>query len=499
MASSEVLDLRDELLEKESELSSMQNLLLEQDEDIRACQQRLGELESTLLLACHPKFTANSTGECLGPHSPASSHPVQRSLYERAFIEAATTSDTEEEQSEDANEKTLYSCSCQEASGGGERVPSTPEPTEEGKSAGSERPPQLDIYGRRLDRSFRTQDEAKEPTADTIICETVRADAGSGVSQQPRFGGRPITAGSVGLEERRAEAAEAAAREAAAAMTAANEAKAAKDEAKRLRAEGAELSRWREAVLNVRDALEIAQGEGQGAGDGNREGRRTHEDDPVARHAKWVSSPALKTLLSRVHQNARDLLTNLAMARGAAPSAATVTPHVAVKPHADDDIQVEPTRLAAAMGEPLGEVDSRMDADNGRETSATSQDVATAGIQVEKDEVERQFTSSRKECKTLRIVIQAMREKDEESQKRIAALEGEVFQASLLAVKQEALISTLRRQLEMNQPYDAQARRGSRSVLVAACRDVPRPAAARLAVKCPNNVQAPRQAMIFVG
>lgn len=41
----------------------MQNLLLEQDEDIRACQQRLGELESTLLLACPPSSTASKTGE----------------------------------------------------------------------------------------------------------------------------------------------------------------------------------------------------------------------------------------------------------------------------------------------------------------------------------------------------------------------------------------------------------------------------------------------------
>lgn len=40
-------------------------------------------------------------------------------------------------------------------------------------------------------------------------------------------------------------------------------------------------------------------------------------------------------------------------------------------------------------------------------------------------------------------------------QKRIFALEGEVFQASLAAVKQEALLSALRRQLEVNESRDA--------------------------------------------
>lgn len=42
-------------------------------------------------------------------------------------------------------------------------------------------------------------------------------------------------------------------------------------------------------------------------------------------------------------------------------------------------------------------------------------------------------------------------------QERIFALEGEVFQASLAAVKQDALVSTLRRQLELNGSRDALA------------------------------------------
>lgn len=44
-------------------------------------------------------------------------------------------------------------------------------------------------------------------------------------------------------------------------------------------------------------------------------------------------------------------------------------------------------------------------------------------------------------------------------QKRVFALEGEVFQASLTAVKQEALVSALRRQLEMSGSCDARGQR----------------------------------------
>lgn len=138
--------------------------------------------------------------------------------------------------------------------------------------------------------------------------------------------------------------------------------------------------------------------------------------DPVARHAKWVSSPALKTLLPRLHQNARDLLADLAAARGSETSAATATRHVAGIPGADDEEQGVSTRLVAAIEGPLGEMGSSLDADNNGEASAVSVEVATTGNLMENDEVEKKLASLRKECKTLRIVIHALREKDEESQ-----------------------------------------------------------------------------------
>lgn len=74
--------------------------------------------------------------------------------------------------------------------------------------------------------------------------------------------------------ERRAGAAEAAERSAAAsAVTAMRETRAANEEAERLRLEGLELSRWREAVLDLRDALRIAEqdgGEGRADDGGDR-------------------------------------------------------------------------------------------------------------------------------------------------------------------------------------------------------------------------------------
>ena len=86
--------------------------------------------------------------------------------------------------------------------------------------------------------------------------------------------------------ERRAETAESAERAAAAAaVAAAREARAAREEVQRLRAEGLELSRWRDAVLDLRDELKIARrrGEGEGrredGGGGDGEGRRTAADD----------------------------------------------------------------------------------------------------------------------------------------------------------------------------------------------------------------------------
>ena len=138
----------------------------------------------------------------------------------------------------------------------------------------------------------------------------------------------------------------------------------------------------------------------------------------MARHAEWVSSPALKTLLPRLHQNASDLLADLAVARGAEGSAATATPHVADTPLAEGEGRVEATQLVAAIEGALGEVGNTMGSDNNEKASATSVDVTTASSLVEDGQVGKQLASLRNECKTLRIVIHALREKCEDSQVR---------------------------------------------------------------------------------
>lgn len=179
-------------------------------------------------------------------------------------------------------EHLLRSSCCQERSpkwsGGGAGTASTPEMAGEERSAEDKRSPQLDIYGRRLDRSFRMQEEVQEPI-EVKECDNIIADVSSGDDQHKRVDGGSIPAGRVGCAEPRAEAAEAAAREAAtAAVTAVCETRVAKDETERLRAEVVELSRWREAVLNLRDKLDIDQRDEQGGGgDGSGE-RRTNED-----------------------------------------------------------------------------------------------------------------------------------------------------------------------------------------------------------------------------
>lgn len=86
----------------------------------------------------------------------------------------------------------------------------------------------------------------------------------------------------VACAERRVEAAESAGRAAAAAAAAAaHEARAAQQEVERLRAEGLELSRWREAVLGLRDELKIARRGGwegeEGSGAGGEGPRRTDD------------------------------------------------------------------------------------------------------------------------------------------------------------------------------------------------------------------------------
>lgn len=71
------------------------------------------------------------------------------------------------------------------------------------------------------------------------------------------------------LAERRAGAAEAAERVAsAAAVAAANEAKVATDAMERLRMEGLNLSKWRDAVLELRDVLKLAEGHRRRDGNG---------------------------------------------------------------------------------------------------------------------------------------------------------------------------------------------------------------------------------------
>ncbi|CAN0221477.1 unnamed protein product, partial [Scytosiphon promiscuus] len=115
--------------------------------------------------------------------------------------------------------------------------------------------------------------------------------------------------------ERRAGTAEAAERAIAARMlSVVREATVAKDETERLRAEVLELSRWREAVLDLRDVLNVSQEQNRGRGSNPEKEEDTIDDDPVARHAQWVSSSALETLLPHLHLSARELLADLAAA-----------------------------------------------------------------------------------------------------------------------------------------------------------------------------------------
>lgn len=71
------------------------------------------------------------------------------------------------------------------------------------------------------------------------------------------------------------------------------------------------------------------------------------------------------------------------------------------------------------MDIPLDVVRSSRNAGN-EEEPAASVDQATAGNLVKHDDPEKE--SQRKECKTLQIVIHALREKDEESQVRMQEL-----------------------------------------------------------------------------
>lgn len=154
----------------------------------------------------------------------------------------------------------------------------------------------VDAYGRRLDRpSQERQEQGTDPDVDEESYKTATAAGVVQMSDDDRFErnrGRHVAAGMRENDNDRGQreelrAGEAAERAAAAAATAAAvcEARAARDEAKRLRAEAVELSRWREAVLDLRDVLEIAhQGDGEGTINGDARERATEHGRLVL---KW--------------------------------------------------------------------------------------------------------------------------------------------------------------------------------------------------------------------
>lgn len=219
---------------------------------------------------CESKSTAGSspkTGEFVAPREAHADAPEPRSclVTTRTALPSRPTS------------APLCSSSCQEPSpkpsDSKEQTPPTPERAGTGRSVEDEGSPKrgVDIYGRRLDRSFRVPEDENGPSA-AEECYTIAADTASGDDQYTRVD-------RVARAEWRAEAAEAAARKAeTASAAAASEARTAIDEAERLRAEGVELSRWREAVLNLRDVLEIAQREGKVGKEDDGEGRRPYQD-----------------------------------------------------------------------------------------------------------------------------------------------------------------------------------------------------------------------------
>lgn len=188
--------------------------------------------------------------------------------------------------------------------------------------------------------------------------------------------------------------------------------------------------------------------------------------DPVARHAKWVSCEALGVLLPRMQQSAKELLAELSAERarlGASPAAAAadVMPLKTIAPptqscsarieDAQHTTRREYARPAAAEGGSLGEASrsgdsheesqiSRVPCERAREVEdqlrAPCSDAhvprhvgevrgtqvsatATARFEVAEEQTDdRQLASLRRECETSRIVVHALREKDEESQVR---------------------------------------------------------------------------------
>lgn len=196
--------------------------------------------------------------------------------------------------------------------------------------------------------------------------------------------------------------------------------------------------------------------------------------DPVARHAQWVSSPALGILLPQLQRGARDLLSDLVAARARAPAtpatvaAAESSPLAASSPAARSS-SGDSTRIAATSdrgctcaltvaeqwsrdearrGEGrAGETRSRTRSfepqsrreqeqcatcggvptyadcstgvgcgGSGETGGAGAAGAAAVGVGVEHGVVEKAVASLEKECETLRIVVQALREKEDESQ-----------------------------------------------------------------------------------
>ena len=95
----------------------------------------------------------------------------------------------------------------------------------------------------------------------------------------------------------------------------------------------------------------------------------------------------------------------------------TATPRVAGITGADDQGQAGCTASQEASERPRGEADSRNAEFDGAEPAAPV-DVASPCGAAESNDSEKQRDLLRKECKTLQIVIHALRVKDEECQVR---------------------------------------------------------------------------------
>ena len=177
--------------------------------------------------------------------------------------------------------------------------------------------------------------------------------------------------------------------------------------------------------------------------------------DPVARHATWVSSPALGTLLPHLQQCARELLSDLVDARARIPAPSAVATAASSSsgntriPAGDRGCACVPTvaeRRSTDEGQRRGEARSRTHSfelqsrREGQQQCAVFAGVshstecsrgarcgggvgetggaaaAAVGLGVAPEVVDKSTASLEKDCETLRIVVQALREKEEDSQ-----------------------------------------------------------------------------------